>query len=691
MQHSHMRMFETAARNRRAGLCVVTAGLALGGLSLPGPAWAQPVSPAASDTATSSDSADETDDVELEDIDLLDLDVPAIPMAVTAARHAQKVSSIPYAISIITADDIRQAGARTVSDALRLVPGVDVAEMSYGYQASSPRGFHGMVARSVLVLVDGRQIYDSLFGGTVWNSWPIQLEDIERVEVIRGPGGVAWGANAINGVINIITKDPKDDFGLTVTGGGGSRGTHKEHLGYSFGDDKFRLRVSGEFEASDGWKRGGSIVRKYDDEYKIGRVNVHAVYEPTEKDTLSFWGGNSMLDGGLPLTPAAGLGVGKNPHIQASFLQTRWNHQVAEDNHWEVNAYVNDFECAIGFEMGDYRYDQFALQFGHTFKPAESHTLSWGIDGRADLLDTTNSEPYLTKRDFLSTGIIGIYVQDAWQLAPKWTLDLGARIDYEFYGGFQPSARGSLAYAITEDSMVYGAISRAFKMSPVGVRHLKTPFLNGLAQLTGHHDVDAEPAITYELGYRQKWGKLDFNANVYWHEYANLTTISPQLGPPGLISFDLANRADASTYGVELDGKYAVTDNLMLLGNYTYQMIDWRADVPYHDKELISMPKHKFMVGARWSPTDDLHLSSHLYFTDKVRAPNPLNPFIPRRVASYFRLDLRAEHEFWDDRASIAVGVRNLLDDAHYEGGTLFMNDGQVPRMVYAEMRLHFK
>ncbi len=170
----------------------------------------------------------EFEEDEFEDIDLLDLEVPIV---VTAARREQKLTTVPYAMSVVTAKDIRRVGARTVPDALRLVVGVDIADLASGASAVSPRGVLGFVGRQTLVLVDGRQIFDSHFGGTLWTMWPFQMEDIARIEVIRGPGGVTWGANAYNGVINIITKDPADQLGRTMTAGGGSRGSFFQHIG----------------------------------------------------------------------------------------------------------------------------------------------------------------------------------------------------------------------------------------------------------------------------------------------------------------------------------------------------------------------------------------------------------------------------------------------------------------------------
>ncbi len=642
--------------------------------------------PAAPDEIGVASSGITSEEEPLEDIDLLELEIPTV---VSATRRKQKVTTVPHAISIITAEDIRRSGARSVADALRLAPGVDVADLAYGVAAVAPRGAHGLLSRTVLILVDGRQIYDSYMGGTLWGCWPFQLEDIERIEVIRGPAGVTWGANAVSGVINIVTKDPADQLGMTATAGGGSRGSNKEHFGYAFRDGKLRMRVSGEFEGSDGFPEGGSILRQLEDHYQTGRMNVHAVHEVGPKDTAIFSAGSALTSGGTPPPPLAGVGLRRDTESQAYFLLAKLKHQIEKDNAIELTGYVNDFAGSPGVPAIDYRYDQLAAQLSHTFKPADAHTVTWGIDNRVDILDTGNSDPYSLSKDFVATDIIGLYVQDEWRFAPKWALDLGARIDYEFYGGFQPSARGALSYALTDNSQLYGAVSRAFQMPPPTLRFLDMPLMNGLLHVTGDREVDVEALMAYELGYRGKFfDRLDAEANLFWHECADVATITPGLGPPGLIRAHNDNRADDSLYGVELDAKYAATKKLTLLGTYTFQELNWRSSRPYRERDLISPPRHKFMLGARYDLTDDLNLSSHLYYVDTVKAPNPANPFLPRHVDPYLRLDLRAEHEFWKDRASVAVGVRNLLDSGHYEGGTQFVNDAEVPRMFYVELRL---
>jgi iron complex outermembrane recepter protein len=634
------------------------------------------------------DEAAESPD-KLQNIDLLNMEVPVV---ITAARHEQKITAVPYAISVITAEDIRQSGARSVPDALRLVPGVDVADLSINNSAVGIRGLQGILSREVLVLVDGRQVFDSVFGGSLWGNWPFELEDIARIEVIRGPGGTTWGANAVNGVINIITKDPKDQLGLTNTSGGGSRGTWKEHLGYAFQQGKLRMNVSGEYAASDGFNEGGSILRNVEDDVKTGRTNVHTIFDATPKDQIMLSGGNALVDGGWPQTPLASFMRNSNAGSQASYIQSRWSHEIAADNRFELNAYVNDYQGMPAYDAIDYRYEQFAIQFSHTFKPAEHHTLTWGIDTRADILNTSTSDPQLLSQGFLSTGIVGLYVQDEWAFAPRWRFTLGGRIDYECYGGFQPSGRAALSYDLSESSMIYGAVSRAFQMPPVGFRFVDLPFAEGLGWFTSEEDVRSEQLIAYELGYRGEFfDRLQTNINLYCHDYSSMTILDLMTGPPGLLRYNFTNGYSAVGYGLETDAKWAVTKQLTLLANYTLELLDCSGRSSIVQTDYMTPPTNKFMVGTRYNPIDPLHLSASLYFVDDVNSPNPTFPLVRLNVPESFRLDLRAEYEFWKDKASVAVGVRDLLTPNHLEGTSLFQNVAEVPRMVYAEVRLVLK
>lgn len=654
-----------------------------------GPADAAPTTTRAAGEALTTTRA--ARGAETEDIELFELQVPTV---VTASRREQKITQVPYAMSVITAADIRASGSRNVPDALRLVPGVNVADLSYGTSAVNVRGMPALLARELLVLVDGRQIFDCLFGGTPWAIWPFQLEDIDRIEVIRGPAGVTWGANAVNGVINIITKDPKDQLGLTVTGEGGSRGSNKEHMGYAFEDGKLRMRVSGEYEGSDGFDKGGTFFRGLDDYYRDGRTDIHAIYDAGPKDKLTLSGGSGVLRGGIPPAPAASLFETRRADGESAYFLGRWDHTVAQDNSFSLSAYVNDsYECP-GARQIQYRYDQFALQFSHTFKPAENHTLTWGIDTRADALDASYADPQLLSKDYVGSGIVGVYAQDEWRFAPKWAMNFGGRIDYDLYGGFQPSGRFALSYDLSDKSMVYGAVSRAFQMPPAGSRFLEVPLAEGLAYATADRNVKPIELIAYELGYHGRpMDKLETNVALFCHSYENVTVLRMHPGPPGLIQSRFQNAYDSYIYGVELDAKYVVTKQFTLLGNYTFENVNDYNGGNYSENDVMSMPSHKFMLGARYRPIDRLLLSSELYYVDAVSAPNPAipAPFTRLHIPQYFRLDLRAEYEFWKDCGWVAVGVRNLLDPEHPEGSSAFQNFAEVPRMVYAQVRISIK
>lgn len=630
----------------------------------------------------------ENDEAGEDPLALMELDLPVV---VTAGRHEQPLGAVAHAVSVITREDIRRSGARNLGDALRLAPGVDVAELSSGASAISPRAFHAFVNREVLVLVDGRQLFDSFFGGTLWHHWPISLEDVERIEVIRGPAGVTWGANAMCGVINIITKTPSSEPGTRFMLGGGSRGWNREHVSHARRDEGLRWRLSLEHESHDGFVHGGSFAGSLDDDYRAGRMHLNAITDlKTEGESFSLQAGSALVDGGFPATPLRGLSAKRNPGSQASFVLGRWSGHPAPGDHWDLTLYVNDFQASPGVNTVDYRYQQFAAQWGQTTVVNAEHTVTWGVDSRTDLLDTSNSDPMLTTKDFMSSAIIGAYLEDKWRFAPSWMLSLGGRVDYEFYGGFQPSGRAALSYELNENSLVYASVSRAFQMPSVGLRFMDFPLFGGLSRVKGDRDLDIESVVAYELGYRSHLTeRLEMNVTPFWHHVYDITTLQPQLAPPTLLRMDVDNRADATLYGVEWDARYRATDRLTLLSNYTYQEFAWDSgDSTLYQKDIASPPKHKAMIGARYDLAEDWRLSGHLYWVDATKAWDPRLFILPVSIAPYFRLDVLVETDLRKDRATLSFGVKNLLDAGHLEGTSAFIDAGETPRLIFAELRL---
>jgi iron complex outermembrane recepter protein len=631
----------------------------------------------------------------VEDIDLLEMKVDTV---VTGMRRNQDVKDMPYSVSVITAEDLRQAGISNVPDAFRLVCGVDVASVLYGWETVAPRGFYGSRVDQNLVLIDGRHMYEPVVGGTPWSSWPLQIEDIERIEVIRGSGGVTWGSSATNGVINVVTKDPADQLGVTTRARGGSRGYNEEYVGGAVTDGKLRMRVSGGYEGSDGFLEGPGFLNKLwgrqDNEYKGGSFALKGVYDQSARDSITFGAGSHAMDGLYSISPFMRMAK-SNPNSQANYAQVGWHHDIAKDNSFQLNGYFHDFFQDTGMETIKYRFQQFGLDFSNTFKPADNHTLTWGIDSRADYTDAAASEPQFLSKQFVGNGVIGTYVQDEWKFAPKWVLELGGRIDYDFYGGFQPSARTSLGYKPTEQSMIYGAVSRAYLMPPAAGRFADFTMMNKTNHMHAISGMGATTAMEYEIGYRNKFldNKIETNCAVYWHEYYDaIGTETIYHLPPKMIDMPVTNIGSYSIYGFESEAKYKITKKLSMIGNYTFQEPDWRSPVRFTSAmDLNTPPKHKFMIGPRYDLTDKIHLSGQLFYVSKVKAPNPTFPIFQKHIDEYFRLDLRAEYEFIKNRAWFAVGVQNLLDPAHFEGTSSMESEAQVPRMVYLEVKMTFK
>ena len=235
----------------------------------------------------------------------------------------------------------------------------------------------------------------------------------------------------------------------------------------------------------------------------------------------------------------------------------------------EITAYVNDYQVDVTQPL-QFGYHQFALQFGHSIKLSEQHSLSWGIDTRSDILSTGGSNPQMLSRDTASTAIIGFYVQDEWRFAPNWKLDLGGRVDYEFYGGFEPSARVALSYEVNDDSLIYGAVSSAFQMPAVGLRFLEMPMLNGFGHVTGNRDLAAARVLAYEIGYRGRISdSLDFSLAAYANSYTSIITMDPILGYVSPVELNADNRGDNLLYGIELDLRYRVSPQLTFAGQTT--------------------------------------------------------------------------------------------------------------------------
>jgi len=393
-----------------------------------------------------------------------------IPMVISASRREEPASRAPNAVSIITADQIHQSGMMTLGDLLRLAVGVDVGQIDGWTHAIGVRGLHGKWANSTLVLMDGRTIYNPAWGGVAWGYQPILLEDIERIEVVRGPGGAAWGANAANGVINIITKKPKDTQGFFLSQTLTSRLDSLTHLRYGVSEGPLDLRLSAGYDSMPevGVRHGPGNH----DFLRLPRVNLRSTYHLDEERFLDLDAGyaDGVMGSGAEVPLLSGIPfAGARWFPQSHFLRLRYTEEKAPDNLWYIQYFLNreTFDESDGGVW--VRHTQHDVEAQRVQPLGDRHTLMYGGNIRVDLL--TNGDPpggAGTQGVRLDNGRshnhqAGLFIQDRYELNDHWAFVAGARADRNSYTGWEWASRGSVLYYPAPEHTFRVSVARAFR------------------------------------------------------------------------------------------------------------------------------------------------------------------------------------------------------------------------------------
>jgi len=648
----------------------------------------------------------DADDTKSDVSQYLDLSLEALlDQKVTSAnKRPQSLSDVAAAAYVISTDDIRASGAKSLPEVLRLAPGVDVARISADRWAVSIRGFTGFFANKLLVLVDGRSAFSPSFNGVLWNSMQFPLENIERIEVIRGPGGSVWGVNAVNGVINIITKSSRDTQGTQILMGAGSelrtfaQARHGGMLGKDAtfsvyakgekGDDSTQL--SGE-SAHDGYDHqsagfrmdrdtGDDVWQLTGDLYHQHSKGMSVIPDPsaplsgywrTETYTNRLSGGNLQARFTRRLGPSSTLAA-----------QLSWSHNVAD---------LSVLACL--------QQDVVDAELQHTFRLGARHDVTWGLAYRWYRDDATAGPTanFVHERETLR--VASLFGQDEYALTEHLRLTLGARLDYQKYTGseFQPSL--SLLWNLDARRSLWASVARATRIPSRGERTgavsvdvIPPPALGPLPVLTvvrGNARIDAEKMNSIELGYRgQETEKLFVDVTAYIHDYKDLiTTAGPDF--PGLqmhsgylvlpVNFD--NVGALTSRGIELATSWQLNPAWRVRGTYTYSTVDGsRAEVA-----LGNPPKHILSVLSSWRI--DEHTDVDLWLRHVAKRNGVAN--LP--VDAYTTADLRLA---WRPVRGVEVSLvgQNLLEARHEEFTSTLPTvvPTQVQRGVYGQIKLDF-
>ena len=577
----------------------------------------------------------------------------------SVSKRDEKLSDAPTSVFVITSEDIRRSGATSLPEALRLAPNLQVARISANEYAISARGFNGTAANKLLVLIDGRSVYSPLFSGVFWDVQNVMIEDIERIEVISGPGGTLWGVNAVNGVINVITRSAaQTEGGLVAVGGGNQEDRASLRYGGKLGEDlNFRVYAT-HFDMQDTETQSGETK---DDSAHQSQVGFRADWQ-RDADSLmvkgdAYTGREGQPPPGSISISGVTLALGEI-NVTGANMISRWEHSWEGAGALSVQAYYDHTERSVPptFEDSQGIVD---LQLQYSANPIGAHTAVWGGEYRYGMDRVTNSQYIALLPANLDQAWASLFAQDEIALLDGLRLTLGARTEHNDYTGteFLPTAR--LAWNWAPNEMLWAAASRTDR-APSRLDH--DTFVPGQPPylLRGGPNVLAETADDYEIGYRgQITRAASFSATVYHTIYDRLRT---QQVDPSFTYLYYGNGIQGTTSGIELWGSYQVTPIWRL--NAGFNRLRQELKLTPYSIDIGTLESDEGANPSRWGilrssldlgPRTELDLT--LRYVDALAQPV---------VPSYTALDLRLG---WQLRSNVDLSIvgQNLLGAGHGE------------------------
>lgn len=600
--------------------------------------------------------------------ELMDLKVTSV------VRKPQQLSKSPAAVFVITSEDIRRSGATCIPEALRLAPGVHVARIDGNKWAIAIRGFNSRFANKLLVLMDGRSVYTPLFGGVYWDVQDTMMEDIDRIEVIRGPGATQWGANAVSGVINIITKSSKDTQGGLVTLGGGNEERVFGGLRYGgkIGDKGHFRFYTKYFDRADQSSGSGGDAS---DAWDVMRAGFRMDFELSTADTVKIQGDYYDGDAGRRQSASAGPDT---TDLSGGNILGRWEHVFSETSDMSLQLYYDRTERQDDSFAED--RNTFDIDFQHRFSPFDRHDLMWGFEYRYTR-DTTDDPGALALHpDSRSDDRFSFFMQDEITLiAERLFLLVGSKFEHNDYSGFEYQPTVRLSWTPNEQHTLWAAVSRAVR-TPTRMEHDQRVTVGPLVVVEGDDDFDSEELLAYELGYRVRPLKnLFVDIAAFYNVYDNLQT--DELERSGTATFK--NKQDGKSYGIELCVNLALTDSWKVIGGYSY----------LHSRfDLDASSRSTFTSLDERDPQNMAHIRSYLNLPYNFEFDGGLyyvGAVSDHHVPSYFRFDARLG---WRPVKALELSLvlQNAFDHAHPEYGDGKLLESDIRRSVFGKLTWRF-
>ena len=598
----------------------------------------------------------------------------------SVSKRPERLSDAPASVFVITADEIRRSGATTLPDALRLAPNLHVAQASGSGYAISARGVTNNSANKLLVLIDGRSVYTPLFAGVFWDVQDPMLEDVERIEVISGPGGTLWGVNAVNGIINVITRTAANTQGGMISAGAGNLidGAAARHGGAFGGNGHFR--VYGKY--FDRGRTATAAGRVIEDAGHLGQAGFRADWN-FMRDQVTLQGNayRGSMEQPLPGSISIGgveLALAPIP-VSGANLTARWSRRLESGSEVQVQAYLDRTERTVPPTFAE-KLDIADVQFQHSMPVAGAHSLVWGGQYRYAKDRVSNSDLFAFLPADVNQVWSSLFAQGEANLRDDLRVTLGARLERNDYTGteFLPSVR--VGWKAAANHLLWSAASRTVRAPS---RLDRDPFVPGKPPfiLIGGPDARSEVANVYELGYRgQGPGRISYSVTVFRADYDHLHT---QEITPSRTNLVFASLMEATTYGVEMWGSWQVTDAWRLSAGYMGERETFRLKPGSNDAGAVAAagrdPAHSWIARSSLNPSRSTELDV------TIRGVAALaNPDVPR----YWTADVRIG---WKPRADLELSLagRNLGDGGHGEF-TAIQTRSEIERSFYVGVRWYF-
>ena len=589
----------------------------------------------------------------------------------SVSKRTEKILAAPADVHVITREDIRRSGARSIAEALRLAPNLQVAQVDSHQWAISARGFNSTTANKLLVLIDGRTVYTPLYSGVFWDVQDTFLEDIERIEIISGPGATLWGANAVNGVINIITRsaNEKSAQGLLVQGGGGTeeRGFGGLRFGSKVARDSYVRVYAKYFERDSSTRADGSSP---EDAWRAGQGGFRLDRQGSNNSLTTLQG--DIYRGTIDQAGHADTAV------NGGNLLGRWSRSFSNGSDIKAQFYYDRTRRRVPGTYGEI-LNTFDFDVQYHFTAGGRHDVLWGFGHRFSHDQIENSELLAFLPPKLNTNLVTGFLQDEIALGERLHLTFGSKFEHNDFSGFEIQPGIRVSWTPVERQAVWAAISRAVRTPSRIDRDFFVPAAPPYL-LAGGPDFVSEELIAYELGYRmQPHSKFSLSLAGFYNDYDKLRSLEP--GPP----ITLANGLKGNTYGGDLVASYRPVRWWRYEAGYNFLKKNIRLAPGSRDlnrgQSERNDPEHQFFGRSYIDLPGRIELDAFLRYVDRLPSSNA-------PVPGYASLDV---HLGWLPNRILELSIvgQNLLDKRHPEFGSP-VNRKEIQRGVYGRLTCRF-